>query len=127
MQRVKPEGLAYLEAVRALREWPTHVAIRPRHEWGTRQLSAYRGEYVVLNFGATWCTRCARESKDLDAIEGDYHGKRVKVIGISVNSAPTDLTLKFVKTHDLKYEILLGSFFGRDLNETRPEMKGLPP
>jgi beta-lactamase regulating signal transducer with metallopeptidase domain/peroxiredoxin len=73
------------------------------------QLSDYRGKYVVLNFWATWCRPCAIESRNLDEIEGDYTGRGVEVIGISMDSDQMDSTPRFVKSHGLKYEILLGS------------------
>jgi|GEM_PF-2060586 len=73
------------------------------------QLSDYRGRYVVLNFWATWCRPCAKESTYLNAIEADYRDKGVTVIGISVDSGQTQATRAFVRTHALAYKILLGS------------------
>jgi beta-lactamase regulating signal transducer with metallopeptidase domain/peroxiredoxin len=73
------------------------------------QLSDYRGEYVVLNFWATWCRPCTKESSDLNAIEADYRGKGLKVVGISVDSGQAEATRAFVRTHASAYEILLGS------------------
>jgi hypothetical protein len=39
-----------LNPVRASRECPTHAAMRPRHEWGTRLKGADAATVGVLNY-----------------------------------------------------------------------------
>lgn len=44
-------------------------------------LSAHRGQVVVINLWATWCTPCVKELPHFDRLQREY-GERVAVLGI---------------------------------------------
>ena len=48
-------------------------------------LSEYRGQFVVLNFWATWCPPCLEEMPSLNRLAEKYQGKGIQVIGVSVD------------------------------------------
>ncbi len=48
-------------------------------------LSAMRGQVIVLNLWASWCTPCRQEMPMLDALARDYAGRGVAVLGLSAD------------------------------------------
>ena len=49
------------------------------------QLSALRGQIVVVNFWATWCGPCQEELPRLQALAASWDGKGVEFIAISID------------------------------------------
>ena len=47
------------------------------------RLIDYRGKYAVLEFWASWCGDCRRETPNVQALWRDYHPKGVEFVGIS--------------------------------------------
>jgi len=48
-------------------------------------LGALRGQVVVINFWATWCSPCREEMPALDAFYRQHHGQGLDMIGISAD------------------------------------------
>jgi cytochrome c biogenesis protein CcmG/thiol:disulfide interchange protein DsbE len=47
-------------------------------------LSAFRGEVVLVNFWATWCEPCRDEIPALNRLNQKFSAKRFRVVGINV-------------------------------------------
>lgn len=73
----------------------------------TVKLSDYvgKGDYVVLDFFASWCGPCRREMPTLKGIYEKYNGKGLKVVGLAVWDEPAD-TKKCVKELALPWTII---------------------
>lgn len=69
----------------------------------TRSLADYRGEYVLVNFWASWCDPCRDEAPALERLSrseskrGDF-----TVLGINLDDT-TDDALEFVREYRLTY------------------------
>jgi thiol-disulfide isomerase/thioredoxin len=46
-------------------------------------LEAFRGNYVLLNFWATWCPPCRAETPDLQAFHEAHEGRGWMVVGVN--------------------------------------------
>lgn len=70
------------------------------------QLSDFKGQIVILNFWAGWCTPCRKQMSVLNEIHQKYQASGITVLGIN-----TDPKLKhaveFLKQTSVDYPILL--------------------
>ena len=59
-------------------------------------LAAYRGDYVLVNFWATWCAPCRKEMPQLDALAARYMGRGVTVVALSVDRGGVEKPERFL-------------------------------
>ena len=52
-------------------------------EAGTGTLGQYKGQYVLLNFWATWCAPCREEMPTLAALQTEFGGANFKVVTLA--------------------------------------------
>lgn len=92
----------------------TKMRVAPDFQWRDslgmlRSLADLKGQVVVLNFWATWCTYCSYEMPDLQSTSQDFSGDGVHIIGISVDQG--DAIFKkvqdYVKYEQLTYQIVI--------------------
>lgn len=69
----------------------------------TQSLADYRGEYVLVNFWASWCDPCREEAPDLERLQ-QRKGRagEFTVVGINLDDATTDAQA-FVREYRLTY------------------------
>jgi thiol-disulfide isomerase/thioredoxin len=70
---------------------------------GSVTLSDLQGEWVLVNFWATWCAPCVAEMAYLEEV---HQTRAINVLGINYNEAPKDVQ-KFVDEHGVTFPILL--------------------
>jgi len=51
----------------------------------TFDLAKLKGKVVLVNYWATWCAPCKKDIPKLDAFYRRYHGRKLEMIGISVD------------------------------------------
>lgn len=71
----------------------------------THKLSDYRGQWVVVNYWATWCPPCREEIPQLERFSRRNRGRAV-VLGIDFEHIGTAQLKHFVKAHGIHYPIL---------------------
>ena len=73
----------------------------------TVKLSDYvgKGEYVLVDFFASWCGPCMREMPNLKQIHNKYNGKGLKIVGLAVWNEPAD-TKQCVENQNLPWTII---------------------
>jgi thiol-disulfide isomerase/thioredoxin len=69
----------------------------------TITLSDLRGEWVVLNFWATWCPPCVKEMPYLNQVAAE---RDVQVLGVNFNE-DVSLVAQFVDDHAIAFPILM--------------------
>lgn len=70
----------------------------------TRELSEWRGQWVVVNYWATWCAPCRKEIPDLS----DLHDTRddITVLGLAFEDTDVETFREFLKDYPATYPIL---------------------
>ena len=69
-------------------------------------LDRYLGNWVVVNYWATWCTTCRREIPELVALHENGRAGGVVVIGVNFERIDDDRLEAFVAGHGIGYPVL---------------------
>jgi thiol-disulfide isomerase/thioredoxin len=72
----------------------------------THALSDYKGQWVFVNYWATWCPPCLEEIPDLVSFYD--HNKNVKVIGVVFDYPNKAAVTKYVDDMLMSYPIVYG-------------------
>jgi thiol-disulfide isomerase/thioredoxin len=80
-----------------------------------------QGKVVVVDFWATYCVPCLKEIPTFNRIDGQYAGRGVVVLGVSMDTdGGAPLVESFLKKHPMKYRVVLGSEKTTDLFHIGP-------
>ena len=86
-------------------------------------LSDYKGQWVIVNFWATWCGPCIREIPELERFYQQHQQKGVTVIGINFEELTVEQLRQAIGEFGISYPVLrIGSV---PLVPFEP-LKGLP-
>jgi peroxiredoxin len=77
----------------------------PRLGGGEIALSDYRGQWVVINYWATWCRPCREEIPELSELHEDRQD--VTVLGLAFEDTEVSAFEKFLAEFEVTYPILL--------------------
>ena len=69
---------------------------------GTVSLSGYRGNFVLLNFWATWCGPCREEMPSMEQLSRNFGGQGFTILAVNQKESAAQVT-KYMKTHGLNF------------------------
>ena len=82
----------------------------PQPDGSTLKLSDLRGQYVLIDFWASWCGPCRRENPNVVRVYKKYHEKGFEILGVSLDknrnawlAAIEQDELEWKHVSDLKY------------------------
>lgn len=73
-----------------------------------QSLSDYRGQWVLVNYWATWCPPCREELPELEVFHRGAEGRAV-VLGVNMEAIDGPALRAFVEQQFLSYPILVAS------------------
>lgn len=94
----------------------------PALDGSTYDLSARRGQWVVVNFWATWCAPCLKEMPELSAL--DAMREHIDVVGLAYEEIDPDAMRAFLDEHPVVYPIVLLDVYDPPADFATP--RGLP-
>jgi len=104
-------------------EAKTHPALKVDTIDGSSfDLAEHRGQWVVVNFWATWCAPCLKEMPELSAL--DAMREHVQVIGLAYEEIEADDMRAFLQKHPVVYPIAIIDTFDPPADFDTPP--GLP-
>lgn len=68
-------------------------------------LEQYRGQVLIVNFWASWCTPCVRELPGLNRLRENFGNQPFEILGVNVAERPRRLT-RFLKQHPVDFPVL---------------------
>lgn len=88
-------------------ELPAPLFERPTLDGGSFDLSAHRGEVVLLNFWATWCAPCRYEIPDLIELQEEYGDDGLQVVGIALDRQGFEVVRPFAEEYGFNYPLVI--------------------
>src|SRR3984957_7084415 len=75
----------------------------------TAKLKDYRGQVVLLDFWATWCTGCKKEIPWFSEFHRKYGAQGFAVVGVSMDDGGWNVVKPFLAENRVPYRMLLGN------------------
>lgn len=72
---------------------------------GEAALADFRGEWVLVNFWASWCKPCEHEAPDIQSFLEDHADDDLVVLGVDTRDS-SDAGRAFVDEHELTWEFV---------------------
>lgn len=76
----------------------------PRLGGGTASLSDFRGQWVVINYWATWCAPCRKEIPELSKMH--HERDDITVLGLAYEDTDDETFAEFLSDFAVSYPIL---------------------
>lgn len=80
----------------------------------TQALAQWKGKAMLVNFWAPWCGPCVQEMPELSALQTEYAGKALQIIGVGIDS-PANIA-QFAARFKIAYPLYVAGMAGTELS-----------
>ncbi|MFT4603986.1 MAG: peroxiredoxin, partial [Rhodothermales bacterium] len=70
-------------------------------------LADQRGKVVIVNFWATWCGPCVRETPGFVDLQDELGGDSFEIVGVSLDQEGFEVIRPFAELYEVNYPMLL--------------------
>ncbi len=91
----------------------------------SHNIEEWKGQVIVLNFWATWCTPCRKEIPLFIGLQAKFASKGLQFIGVAIDEM--DATRDFVEKYNVNYPILVGEFKAMSVSQHYGNSLGILP
>jgi thiol-disulfide isomerase/thioredoxin len=70
------------------------------------KLIDHHGQVVLVNFWASWCPPCRKETPGLVRLSNDYKHRGLEAVGVAMDEGGLQGVRRFVREYDVSYPIL---------------------
>lgn len=70
------------------------------------RLSDYQGQWLLINFWATWCVPCRKEMPRLEAAYQQYRDQGLTILGPAIDETPA--VIAYLEATQISYPIVVG-------------------
>ncbi len=74
-----------------------------------QNLNDFKGNWLVVNFWATWCPPCIAEMPDLQSFHDRHRGKGAMVLGLNTENFSGNQLQSFLDTYAITYPVYHGA------------------
>ena len=71
------------------------------------RLSERRGKVVLVNFWATWCGPCVRETPALVALQNEWSDEPFEIVGVSLDQEGFEVIEPFAERYEVSYPLVV--------------------
>ncbi len=97
----------------------------PDEKGAPQSLASLKGQAVLINFWATWCTPCVEEMPELSELQAEMTPQKIQIIGIGIDS-PSNIA-EFSSKYKINYPLYVAGMNGTELSrEFGNKAGGLP-
>lgn len=73
---------------------------------GNIALESLRGNYIVIEFGGSWCLPCRESRPELDLLAAEFKDKPVRLLALSVRDKAADVAIERFRSQNHAYPLL---------------------
>ena len=89
-------------------EWPPAPDFElPEMSGDTWKLADHRGKVVIVNFWATWCGPCIRETPAFVDLANEWADRPFEIVGVSLDQEGFEVIRPFAERYEVSYPMLL--------------------
>lgn len=94
------------QVAQAMVSKPAPVFTLPDLEDAAHRSSEWQGKVIILNFWATWCPPCIKETPTFVELQEEYAARGLQLVGVAIDDKNN--VQDFMDTYGVNYPMLIG-------------------